>query len=172
MSDDTDSLCGCRFVAVGETGRGAELEPDVDGREKTESVGEGGGSEFDMGRLAKGVFGERVKGEREGRGRVMVAVVVLVEVMVSCVYEEGDRVGGVKYDGEVSLSFHKSEAPDDLRLLGLFAWLSASEGSWPDGVGRRATGGRPGRAKAGDCTAPGSARPSGGDGGARGGGRS
>ena len=49
MFDDTDSLCGCRLVAVGETGRGAELEPDVDGREKTESVGEGGGSEHGYG---------------------------------------------------------------------------------------------------------------------------
>ena len=41
----TDDLLWDRRADMGETGRGAELEPDVEGRENTESVGEGGGCE-------------------------------------------------------------------------------------------------------------------------------
>ena len=44
MSDELEGLLEARLAAAGETGRGAELEPAVDGREseKIESVGEGG----------------------------------------------------------------------------------------------------------------------------------
>lgn len=65
MSDDIDALFRGRFAIVGEIGRGVVLEPAVEGRENTESVGDGGSCAVDNGRPANGVVGERFIEEGE-----------------------------------------------------------------------------------------------------------
>lgn len=98
------------------------------------------------------MFGECViNGDREGR-------------CISCVCEAGERVGGVKYDPAPSLSLNKSEAAEDLLLVGWLLGVSDDARSTPDGVGR-ADMDEPGRARTGDWIAPGRARMDGGDGG-------
>lgn len=97
-------LRSTRLLVVGDTGRGAADEAE----DVTELRGECGDlcTALEDPIIAKGEAGERVCGDAEDRG-------------CSCIWVDamrGDRVGGVKYENEPSLSRETSEAPDD-RLL-------------------------------------------------------
>ncbi len=136
MSTELKDFAEDRFV-IGEMGRGPEVEPEVDGRDKMESVGEGGWPAGN-GILENSVTGERVCSSSGGvwPGKA-----------------SGERVGGVKKVNEPSLSLEPSEVPlDRLRSGATCVSCSLTSATANGPVDDRKTGDRvsPGSAILGD----------------------